>query len=57
LYKIIEHSQGKDKILKASLTQIQEAQDLKDELGREHEMNQALLARINELTGQIDAKR
>jgi hypothetical protein len=57
LYKIIEHSQGKDKILKASLTQIQEAQDHKDELGREHEMNQALLARINELTGQIDAKR
>jgi hypothetical protein len=49
LQKIIEHSQGKDKILKASLKRIHEALDLEDELGREREMNQALLAYINEL--------
>jgi hypothetical protein len=42
--------------MKASLTQIHEAQDLEDELVQECEANQALLACINELTCQLDAE-
>jgi hypothetical protein len=38
------------------LTRIHEAQDLKNELDREREMNQALLARISELIGELDAE-
>jgi hypothetical protein len=40
--KIIEFSQGKDKIFKASLSWIYEARDLEDELGQERKTNQAL---------------
>jgi hypothetical protein len=53
----MEHSQAKDKIWRASLKRIYEAQDLEDELGRERETNQALLARIQELTGQLDTEQ
>jgi hypothetical protein len=56
LQKIIEHSQGKDKLLRASLKQIYEAQDLEDKLNQEHETNQVLLAHIQELTSQLDAE-
>lgn len=33
------------------------AEDLEDELGRERETNQALLDRIREFTGRLDAER
>jgi hypothetical protein len=53
---IVEHSQGKDKLLISSLKKIYEAQDLEDELNQERRTNQTFLARIQELTGQRDAK-
>jgi hypothetical protein len=53
---IVEHSQGKDKLLISSLKKIYEAQDLEDELNQERRTNQTLLARIQELTGQRDAE-
>jgi hypothetical protein len=57
LQKIVEHSQGKDKFLRASLKQIYEAQDLEDELSLERETNMVLLAHIQELNDQLDTKR
>jgi hypothetical protein len=57
LQKIIKYSQGKDKILKASLTRILKARDLEDELGQECKAIQVLLVRINELTGQQEDER
>jgi hypothetical protein len=53
---IVEHSQGKDKLLISSLKKIYEAQDLEDELNQERRTNQTFLARIQELTGQRDAE-
>jgi restriction endonuclease len=53
---IVEHSQGKDKLLISSLKKIYEAQDLEDELNQERRTNQTLLARIQELTGQREAE-
>jgi hypothetical protein len=56
LQKIIEHSQGKDKLLRASLKKIYEAQDLEHEVGSECATNKVLLGHIEELTGQLNAE-
>jgi hypothetical protein len=54
--KIIEHSQSKDKFLRASLKRIYEAQDFEDELKWEWVVNQMLLAWNQELVDLLDAE-
>jgi hypothetical protein len=54
--KIIEHSQSKEKFLRASLRRITEAQNFEDELTWMSGMNEMLLARNKELEAQLEGK-
>jgi hypothetical protein len=54
--KIIEHSQSKDKFLRASLRRIVEAKNFEDELMWMSIMNEMLLARNQELEAQLKAE-
>jgi hypothetical protein len=55
--KIIEHSQSKEKFLRASLRRISEAQNFEDEMEWVRAMNEMLLTQNEELVAQLDAER
>jgi hypothetical protein len=55
--EIIEHSQSKDKFLRASLKRISKSYNFEDELTRMSAMNKMLLTWNQELEAQLDVER